>query len=164
MLLSLRNQKGITLIELMIVVAIGAILALLVYPNYTRMLVKSRQSEAKVNLGGVFVAERAYHTEYLRFGGFGQIGFWIAGKTNLYTYRTVSTDGAGNPAPQPGDIINAATGAATADNLLYPATTGLAGFTATATANLDGDPTLDEWYVNDIKAGMLSPSTDDVVS
>ncbi len=28
----------------------------------------------------------------------------------------------------------------------------------------DGDPTLDEWYVNDIKAGMLSPSTDDVVS
>ena len=29
------------------------------------------------------------------------------------------------------------------------------GFTCAAAANLDGDPTYDEWYVNDDKAMML---------
>ena len=60
MLSKLRSKKGFTLIELMIVVAIIGILAAIAIPNFLRFQAKSKQSEAKTNLGGIFTAEIAY--------------------------------------------------------------------------------------------------------
>ena len=57
MLSKLRSKKGFTLIELMIVVAIIGILAAIAIPNFLRFQAKSKQSEAKTNLGGIFTAE-----------------------------------------------------------------------------------------------------------
>ena len=44
----------------MIVVAIIGILAAIAIPNFLRFQAKSKQSEAKTNLGGIFTAETAY--------------------------------------------------------------------------------------------------------
>ena len=74
-----HGQKGFTLIELMIVVAIIGILAAIAIPNFLRYQAKSRQSEARTNLGGVFVAETAYFGEQSRYGSFGEVGFALAG-------------------------------------------------------------------------------------
>src|SRR5687767_1916514 len=60
---SLKGQKGFTLIELMIVVAIIGILAAIAIPNFVAYQAKSKQSEAKVSLGAIFTSAVAYQAE-----------------------------------------------------------------------------------------------------
>jgi len=59
-----KSKKGFTLIELMIVVAIIGILAAIAIPNFLRFQLKSKTSEAKVNLAAIRTAEEAYMAEY----------------------------------------------------------------------------------------------------
>ena len=58
-----RNQKGFTLIELMIVVAIIGILAAIAIPNFLRYQLKSKTSEAKTNLKAIATSEEAFKGE-----------------------------------------------------------------------------------------------------
>ena len=58
-----NNQKGFTLIELMIVVAIIGILAAIAIPNFLNYQLKSKSAEAKVNLGAIATSEEAYRAE-----------------------------------------------------------------------------------------------------
>jgi type IV pilus assembly protein PilA len=57
------KSSGFTLIELMIVVSVIALLAAIAIPNLLRFQTRSKQSEAKVNLKLVFVAQRSYFHE-----------------------------------------------------------------------------------------------------
>jgi type IV pilus assembly protein PilA len=171
---SLQGQKGFTLIELMIVVAIIGILAAIAIPNFLRYQAKSRQAEARTNLGGMFVAETSYFGENSRFGSLGEIGFQLAGTSNRYIYST--TPDLGNGA---GPVNCAATNLTTSciaalvdpgadpggGGAVSGAATGAApGFTAAAWSNLDNDPTLDRWHVNDIKQNLQNADRDDVVT
>ena len=63
MLKQLKGQKGFTLIELMIVVAIIGILAAIAIPNFLTYQLKSRQSEAKTNLQAIKTSEVAFQAE-----------------------------------------------------------------------------------------------------
>src|SRR6476661_10123646 len=63
MVKSLRNTKGFTLIELMIVVAIIGILAAIAIPNFLQYQMKSRQSEAKTNLMAIKTSEVSWQGE-----------------------------------------------------------------------------------------------------
>jgi type IV pilus assembly protein PilA len=59
----LKGQKGFTLIELMIVVAIIGILAAIAIPNFLQYQMKSRQSEAKTNLQAIKTSEVSFQSE-----------------------------------------------------------------------------------------------------
>jgi len=156
------HSAGFTLIELMIVVAIIGILAAIAIPNFLRYQAQARQSEAKTNLSGIFVAETTYYGEQSSFGTFNQVGFTLVGSANRYTYRS------GGAAPAGGASSN------TAGQDLIPGAGGLnpegtvtafnsqVGFTATAAANLDNDPTVDQWHINDLKQNLVMPDSNDV--
>ncbi len=69
----------------MIVVAIIGILAAIAIPNFLRFQAKSKQSEAKTNLGGVFTAETAYFGEKNVFGDLNVVS-WAPIGTSRYKY------------------------------------------------------------------------------
>lgn len=57
------KDKGFTLVELMLVVAIVGILATIAYPSYVQYVQKSRRAEARAALLGAAQALERYYTE-----------------------------------------------------------------------------------------------------
>ena len=130
MLSKIRNKKGFTLIELMIVVAIIAILAAIAIPNFLKFQAKSKQSEARTMLTGIYEAELAY---FATENTFDDAGYGSAGS------------GAANPIGEAPNV-----GFEPASDPKYYEWIIMAvsdyGFTASASGNVDRDAEVDEWY------------------
>ncbi len=151
MLKKLQSKKGFTLIELMIVVAIIGILAAIAIPNFLRFQAKSKQSEAKTNLGGIFTAEVAYLAENNGFANLGTVS-WAPTGTPRYRYTTLGgTDMGLMSITFDAWVVTPAVSAATP-----PA------FTAGAQGQVDTDANLDQWVMDD--ARNLRNSDDDVIN
>jgi type IV pilus assembly protein PilA len=152
------KEAGFTLVELMIVVAILGIVSALAIPNFIRYQAQSRQSEARTSLSAIFVSETAYYGEQSVFGTFDQIGYALAGTTNRYAYRV----GLGTTVNV--DLLPPGVGFDPGQNLIVASgltAVPVPGFTATATANLDGDLVIDMWHVNDIKLDLQNADRND---
>ncbi len=134
-----RGICGFTLIELMIVVAIIGILSAIAIPNFLKFQAKSKQAEARANLGGIYVAQLAYFSTMSTYGTFTEIGFVSSdAAARYYTY----TDGVEVQVGKIG-LTPCPDGSVTA---AFTAT----GFTATAVGSIS-NVGIDCWYVNDQK-------------
>lgn len=94
-----RSQSGFTLMELMFVVIIIAILAAIVYPNYTRMVQKSRRTDAHALLLRIAAEQERYYTNFNRYTGDitgaqpAGLGFaQILSENGFYTATAVTAD------------------------------------------------------------------------
>lgn len=87
------HNKGFTLVELMIVVAIIGILAAIAVPNYQKYQAKARQAEVKLNLSGAYTAEQSYMVENSAFSGcLGAIGVGVGQGPKEKRYYTFGFD------------------------------------------------------------------------
>lgn len=146
---------------------VASLLAVCVYPSYSQTVERIRQAEARTNLGGVFVAEMAFFADNGRYSDFNEIGFALPGP-HRYTYRAMKTRLIGlRVEPGPVQVLEARSGPVTPENSVVAAASSgfeifsAAGFTATTTANLDSDPTIDQWHINDLKQNLKQPDVDD---
>ncbi|WP_374079014.1 type IV pilin protein [Bdellovibrio bacteriovorus] len=78
---SRKSQRGFSLVELMVVVAIIGVLASIAIPSINKYMAKARQSEAKTNLSSLYTAEKSFIAEYNTYtGGFQVFGFLPEGQ------------------------------------------------------------------------------------
>lgn len=94
----LKNNKGFTLVELMIVVAIIGILAAVAIPQFDKYQAKSRASEARLNLTSLYTAETSIIAEADTYATcLADIGFaQPAAGSNYYAYGFAGAFAAGN--------------------------------------------------------------------
>ncbi|RMG59823.1 MAG: prepilin-type N-terminal cleavage/methylation domain-containing protein [Deltaproteobacteria bacterium] len=141
---SRHRERGFTLIELMIVVAIIGILAAIAVPSYMNFVAKTKRSEVKANLGAIYNAEVSYFSEYDTYStSFAKIR-WIPVGTNHYYSYSVGTEIYGKGDPLPSGITPGADSES---------------FTAYGWGNIDNDTTIDIWSVNQRKE--ISVENDD---
>jgi prepilin-type N-terminal cleavage/methylation domain-containing protein len=60
----MNDERGFTLIELMVVVIIVGVLAAIAIPLYTGYIKNARTSEGIARLGAIMTAAKAYHQRY----------------------------------------------------------------------------------------------------
>ncbi|MEE2959829.1 MAG: prepilin-type N-terminal cleavage/methylation domain-containing protein [Myxococcota bacterium] len=158
-----KLEKGFTLIELMIVVAIIGILAAIAIPNFSRFQSRTKQAEVKTNLKSIFTAKNSQFTERRSYVCLSDCycGWTVDGKTR-YSYDCDDSGATFSDATNPDtSYYLGTTGGPNSDAITriiqgggpscdVPTITQgtFFSFQIGASANIDSDSFCDEWVIN----------------
>ena len=165
-----KNQKGFTLVELMVVVAIIGILSAVAIPQFQTYQAKSRTSEAKLALAAIYSAQIAFQGENdtyhscLPVMGYrpasAPAGAYNPAAGQLERHYTVSIPTGASPTPRvPSCLTQAANNVYLGTKMGNTAAAGTGGvaptvtlFTAAATGTVDNAfINGDSWTINQVK-------------
>lgn len=154
--MQMGKEKGFTLIELMIVVAILGILAAIAIPNFMRFQAKSRQSEAKTNLGAIGTTAESYRAEndsYTLTPAGAEVTFndlgWAPQGTTRYDYG------------YNGSLFDAANGTTyDPESTATDAATTATAFLAAAEGNIDSETTGEDCWTYDQDRALSNTNND----
>jgi type IV pilus assembly protein PilA len=147
---SLKNARvaGFSLIELMVVVGIIGVLATIAIPQYSKFSSRAKQSEAKVNLGGIYTVEKAFFVEGSTYSTcLAQIGYEASGQQRRYAIgfsggHNMNNAGSVTCSEGNGNTSFNVSGAIASD--LPTTSMNTTAFTAGAAGNVSGKG-LDKW-------------------
>ncbi len=131
-------KKGFTLIELMIVIAIIAFLAMVSIPSFKRFLAKAKRTEAYMNLNALATAEKIYWAEHGTYSTDLQAIGWKPEGQTQYTYGFAGAQGKNH-------VVGALQ---TSGSDLGQAQAGKESFVAVAAGDIDGDGQPDVITIN----------------
>jgi type IV pilus assembly protein PilA len=130
------RRGGFTLIELMIVVAIVGILSATAIPNFRRFQLRSKSSEAKMNLGAIRTAEEAVLAEF---------GSYISAPASPASYGGRKATTFVDMGPVGGNFDTLGWRPEGQVFFQYSVTVESNAFTAEAAADIDGNGTAQLW-------------------
>jgi prepilin-type N-terminal cleavage/methylation domain-containing protein len=145
-----QRHWGFTLIELMIVVSIIAFLSMISIPSFMRFLSKAKRAEAYMNLGSLYVAEKAYWAEHGNYttnlsgpdgAGWKPEGYAGGGPNERFYYTYGFNNGAEGQNHFTGKLNTAASD-------LLETKADKESFIAAAAGDIDGDGQADVLTVN----------------
>jgi type IV pilus assembly protein PilA len=143
---ALHRQRGFTLIELMVVVAIVGLLAAVAIPQYQKYVLRTRQAEAYTMLGVAKNQQYAFFAEYSCFANSEQMPVGVPGVAPLLWTSMIT--GFANPCVGVPVLSFEDLGVSPNQDRLYfvyqcTARVGMVGltdeFTCSALGDLDGD-------------------------
>lgn len=82
-----RKMRGVTLMELMIVVVIVGILAAIAYPNYRDFAARAKRNEAKAILLEIAQNQERFYLQNSRYGSLAELGYASPLDTDTGSYR-----------------------------------------------------------------------------
>ncbi len=83
------SEKGFTLVEMMIVVAILGLLAVVALPNFKKYQSRSKTSEAKLQLAAIYTAQQSFYADYTMYATcLKYMGYDPSGEINQRYYLT----------------------------------------------------------------------------
>ncbi len=168
----MTKDRGFTLVELLIAVAIVAVLAAIAIPQYKKFQFRAKRSEAYTNLKAIRICEETYASEhggYLTEGwhpvgppanprkmkwnpppwsNFVKLGFYPAGDV-YFTYGIKKKDATSdmNVDPESGDSV--------------PVRDRIVDITIIAASDLDGDHSWSFIGITDENVRLIGPQYDD---
>ncbi len=100
-----RKMRGITLLELLIVVVIIGIMAAIAYPNYRDFAARAKRNEAKAILLEIAQNQERYYLQMSTYGTLSQLGY----SADTFETDTGSYDVTISPAPTASNFTAIAT-------------------------------------------------------
>lgn len=156
-------KKLSTTAIVLIVLAVGGVaslccismLAAIAVPNFVKFQARSKQSEAKMNLKGAFMAEKSWFAERDTYSeSFAEMGF-IPERGNRYMYvvspsadASSKIDADGKHSPDNPALLAAIPASLLADTGVQGKCPDACHITVVAVGNVDNDPDVDLWSVS----------------